>query len=181
MPPPAAAVSAGAIAIDASGRFTLSPDLGNNYPAQTSTSFLWTGGSPVTFTAAGDTVPRFSGTLVAPDQLTLTAPPTTLPTLRRDIDLDFTWALAPHGTVRVSMSTNIIGASSIACNFAAANGSGVLPATALAELASGPVYISADIAATTEIVAGRWGVDLSLSDDALTPSGDPFSWSPTLD
>jgi hypothetical protein len=106
-------------------------------PTFTGTSFM--GGDKVDINAAGDTIHGFSTSLVAPNDITVTAPVATdsVFTIDTNADLDVTWSNGSAGSsvvVYVSGDTQPDRYRSITCNFDAASGSGTVPVALLSYL-----------------------------------------------
>lgn len=135
-------VSAGTITVSgAAVPITLVPEplpnqQGMGYPPFTnSDQNLWTIGASLTVTAAGDVVSAFSGTVVAPDPVTITEPDLSSGLMiNPSQDLSLAWTGGAADQVAIELSVQGI---RIECDFAASDGAGMIPKEALQLLPSG--------------------------------------------
>jgi hypothetical protein len=146
---------------------TLTPGTGSMYPVfSDQTSTLWNGGETLTVSVAGDTVPAFTGSLIAPSPFALTAP---LPvnktfTITLGQDLTFTWTGAGSATVEITLDGPNKTPPLIVCNFPGAAGSGTIPKAALANFSpgSGATFAGA-VVTSVPIQAGDWPIGFTAA------------------
>lgn len=153
--------SAGTITIDGGVHtLSLSPDGNGKYAElDSSTEDLFSGGETITIKAAGDVVPAFSFSMIAPSGVDLTQPaepPNKGPLpVDRTADLTFSWSGGGSGDV-IAVLTDP-SATRVTCTFASAPGKGTIPKAALASLAANGLGTFAIQAATTqEQTLGEW-------------------------
>ncbi len=158
-------VSAGVITIhDGSAQLgQLTFDAGDGYNALdsiTDTTLLWGSGDTITISATGATVPAFSGTVVVPDDLTVTSPtlslttPTTVPVAS---DLVISWTTNAQ-TVDVFLAGSVSGPS-IFCTGTGAAGGLTVPHQLLGNL-SGDGFVQV-LAGNFTTVGGGNSISLS--------------------
>jgi hypothetical protein len=112
------------------------------YPSFTAATPLWNGGESLTLAIAGDAVPAFSVTQVAPSRVTITQPPSSSGPLTIPHDRDFTiaWSGGSAGAVRFTLTFGASGPvaeTQLVCLFPSGPGQGTVPAAALAMLPHG--------------------------------------------
>lgn len=151
---------------------TLTPQAGT-YPPAEGMRALWTGGEVLRFSAAGGTVPAFSGTVTAPPQVVVStlgdaAWPTAAVPLPRSAPLVIRWSTGAMTDVLVYVDTQQGG---VGCAFPASAGTGTVPAEALAALPAGAAFLSVSTIAGDTVTAGAFAIDLELQTAATTQTG----------
>ena len=177
--------SAGAITISGGSRtITLTPGTDGVYPTEVdSANALYAGGETLTFTAAGDAVPAFTDTFLAPAVAQVTSPATpagnaALP-ISRDSDFSVSWSGGAAGDVTIGIYPQPTGAT-ITCTFPASAGSGSVPASLLGKLAAGPASYGGFLRATHHLEVSGWSIDLWAYQSILGTSGLTFAGLATL-
>lgn len=134
-------------------------------------------GQTLSFSAAGDVVPAFTATIVAPSVTTLIAPldksgsGAPLPTSRStDLVVSFSGG---SGKVRAAINGKDAngGSVNVVCTFAASTLNGVIPATALGRLAPGEATFGADTVEESPTVAGNYDLDVRVIAGVATAAG----------
>ena len=172
----AGTTSAGAITVTGGRQaITLMPASGGGYTAfQDSSVGIFDGGESLHVMAAGAAVPAFSGNIVAPSQVTMTAPAsqTGSITLARSAGLSLAWSGTSSGNVDITLA----GASGpqVFCSFPASGGSGAISSSALALLAAGDATIDAEQSSDTSVTAGGFHVTLHAVTAARDADGFAF-------
>jgi hypothetical protein len=159
---------------------TLTPNAVMSYETFVTASPLFAGGETVTFAAAGDGVPSFSGSVKMPGKATITAPakPPQSLIVNRGADYTVSWTGGGSGLIQVAFQSELADRR-LFCRFDASAGSGTIPKEALATLhAGGGGYAMAAIARTT-VGAGDYGVELSGYFNAVWPDNSIVS-GPTM-
>jgi hypothetical protein len=130
---------------------------------------LWTGGETLMVAAAGDLVPAFTASAIAPGAVTITAPAPSATTmmLSRTSDLAVAWTGGGAGPVRVELDFPLpmlgVADERIDCAFDEGAGSGSVPSTALATLpsgAQGSLRFGAGVPQT--IMAGPYAITIAI-------------------
>lgn len=150
---------------------TMSFDASNHYYAAQFATRPFAGGDTIEITATGGVVDGFSGSIVAPSDITLTAPvatgtPPSYP-VSSDSDLVLSWT---GGSAGALVAVDIFPASSssthyqrVLCTFDAAGGTGTIPASVLSHFTDydsisvaplANINIASDDAETTYVVTG---------------------------
>lgn len=170
---------------------SVTPGADGLYPVTGGVGPVFGGGESLTMTALGEGIPAFSGNVVAPGSISLTAPSlmTTPLSIERSADLTFTWTAGPTdpGLVIALLSgseTDGAGVSrdvALSCAFGGSGTSGTILASHLANLpgggASGTLtVVSANI---ERVTASGWMIDLSASLVATADTGNP-ALTPTI-
>ncbi|AKF05500.1 hypothetical protein [Sandaracinus amylolyticus] len=120
-------------------------------------------GDVVRFAATGADVPAFSADVIAPS-----APAITLPTtISRDAPLTLTWG----ATTAESVQVGLVGAGTgVRCIVPAARGSVTVdPALLASEALGSNTLLNVTAFTTTEVVAGDYALDVSVSDGVSAP------------
>lgn len=134
-------------------------------------------GQTLSFSAAGDVVPAFTATIVAPSVTTLTAPldksgsGAPLPTSRStDLVVSFTGG---SGKVRAGINGKDAsgGSLNVVCTFATSTLNGVIPASALGRFAPGEATFGADTVEEAPTVAGNFDLDVRVLVGVATTAG----------
>lgn len=145
---------------------------GNMYSVFNTTGSLYTGGTQLTVSAAGATVPAFSANVTAPTQVQLTSPTPPAPgaklQLYRNQPLSFGWAGSSVGTLQVTVGSLTVGAPYVMCQFPASQGSATIPASTLSNLLGGPGYIAIIQNSQAKVHAGAWEISLTASTSATS-------------
>lgn len=172
----AGTASAGAITISGGRQpITLMPASAGGYTAfQDSSVGIFDGGETLHVMGAGAAVPAFSGSMVAPSQMTMTAPSsqTGSITLARSAGLSLAWSGASSGNVEITLT----GASGpeVFCSFPASSGSGAISSSALGLLAAGDATLDAEQSSDTTVTAGGFHVALHAVTAARDADGFAF-------
>jgi hypothetical protein len=146
-------------------------DTTNNYFFMTS-GFSYATNDQLSVSATGATVPAFSGTIAFPASLTVTSP---VPTSLSKTGFTTTWT-PTTSTVSVAINQYPSGAPklNILCLFDGAAGTGTVPASALADVATGvPVAIGISTRTDVMMTAGDYAIDLLGIYGARTTNGVP--------
>ncbi len=170
--------SAGVITIAGTkldGGVTLVPSADNTYAALSATSRLSAVGDTLTVSAAGATVPAFSGkTVVTPASVTVTAPgcaASNCGSIPRNAPLLVTWTGGTVGTVTVSAFVGVGAETSIVqCSYDASAGTGTVPTAALGTLPAGMGSFSVSVANKTTFTAGSYDVSLAVQGSGVAGS-----------
>jgi hypothetical protein len=179
VPLPADAPHAGTITVKADlHSFVLTPDAQGHYQTQPLMEHLWTPGSTITIEATGGAVPAFSGSVVAPGDVTITAP-VPLPNdqhlvLSRASDLEVTWTGDTAGEVAFGATPADTMRGGAYCRFPASAGRAVVKASVLAKLAAGEVLLGAALTSHQFLGGNGWEVTFAALGDALAEPGRPF-------
>lgn len=190
--PSNAAPAAGTITVRVAARtVTLAPADDHTYPAfEDPTTAFWSGGETLSIDASGGEVPPFSGTVVAPPSITVTAPD--LPPgvgrvlVDRASDLPVTWAPIAGDAGPSTIEVTISGAGTasaravVTCSFDASAGSAAIPAKALAGIQAGEASLSIATRRATRVIAGDWAVELQADTYASAPDGRRFAGIATV-
>jgi hypothetical protein len=182
MPPIADAgvisVSGGAMPI------MLTPQSGGGYAPFHGMSPLWSGGEPITISAAGGERRHFAATTTAPGAATLTMPAERPTTIARGSDLSLSWSGSGIGVVEVLLSASSAGmpAVEVHCRYPLAAGHGVVPAAILGNLPAGSMgaLVMTTLTPQTLSAGGSWSVDVALETVAVDQSGASVSSSVTF-
>ncbi len=175
-----ASASAGTITITGGKQaVTLTPDGKGAYAAFSDQATLWSGGETIDVSAAGADVPAFEGTLVAPAQVTVTAPAfdSALPlAIDRGHDLALAWS-GGSGTVGVTLvgPSSDATTASLSCSFDATDRTGTVPAVLLQALPAGTGSFAVAVGDVRVVTAGVFSVHLDAATYALTPGGAPVA------
>lgn len=152
---------------------TLTPNAMSAYPVVSDgANDLFDGGEMITITAAGGTIPAFTGTLLASVGVDVTLPlepPNKGPLpVDRTSDLVFTWNNGGPGDVILFLNDGL--GTRVGCTFSSAAGKGTVPKAALAKLSAGAKG-SFGLAALTlkTVTAGSWSIQLAV--------GTAFTWN----
>ena len=125
---------------------SISPDASGTYAVVTGQQRLWSGGATLTLSAAGGEAPAFEETLFGASPVTLTSPalpaPGTPVTLSTSGPLTVSWSGGIGGKVTAMLTRTISSSTTrsvmLTCSFAATDGSGTVPASAMAAIPPGP-------------------------------------------
>ncbi len=154
----------------AASMVTLSPGEDGLYPAASGAMALWSGSDAIlTVMAEGGEVPTFGVTLAGTDAVMLTAPavgsvPVPVPLAS---DLTATWSGSTPGEVVVAVSAVREGTVRVECRFPPADGTGSVPAEALAAMGVGPASLTVRSEQSRTITRSGWDIGVVL----VTPSG----------
>jgi hypothetical protein len=169
-PPDGGMVSAGALTITglADGGLTLTPGgmtltLGGGY-AQTIQGDAFVAGAQLGVSAAGDRVPPFTAQVTAPTEATFTAPlcPAGIcPAISKAAGLSVTWT-GGVGTVVVQV-LGLAGIDQVSCEYPAAAGTAMIPATAFASLPTETVLLGLYTLNASPVQAGQFTVKFVAS------------------
>jgi hypothetical protein len=161
-------LSAGTITVTDTSRDAEAATLSFESPTdyQVAQGFMWSGGDTVSFSAAGATVPAFSGSLVG-----TTAPTLLSPTLgvngffiSASTDLTVTWTPAgPSGATFFVVLTPVAAAPGMMVGCVSDDSAGTLtvPASLLAQGLPGDLEFGRTVA--TDVQAGSYRVQLALT------------------
>lgn len=146
---------------------TLTPGATGAYAPLTRTDLdAWVGGETIKVSAAGGSVPAFTGDLVAPSPASsLTAPVLAAAPAKTEIDrakpLAVTWSGATAGTIGFTLAATSGGGSvTVQCRFDASKGAGSVPASLLAKLPASDGSLGTSITSNTLVKAGSYNVSL---------------------
>lgn len=171
-------LSAGAIAVGGlRAPITLSPVTQvPGYSTFQQADYLWSGGEPVSVSAPGAEVPAFSAQVIAPSQVTITAP--ALPAggahlaIDRAKDFPVAWSSGGSGQVELriailSMDPSSTPSYELDCDFPSSAGTAMVPSAALSLLPkdSGPLTFAA--LSRGSVAAGKFDVEIQLSSPAV--------------
>jgi hypothetical protein len=189
---PGAPRSAGVITIGGTATaFTLEYDAaGMKYgavPAVPTDQLLFTGGSSITFDAAGQDVPAFAESLVAPTPITVTSPALPL-SIDTGNDLVFDWKGSSAGMVAFNIRTvSGAGASAtlVSCQFPPSALTGTIPSALLQQLdktdATTSAVLTTDLSTTKAVRSGDYMIHLAVGSLVTQADGKaPYSAQITL-
>jgi hypothetical protein len=161
------------------GPITLTPSLPDEqYSTVVESTPLFAGGESVTFQAAGAPggVPAFTRTLAAPSVITETSPDLSSPaaTISRASNLVVSWSGGGVGSVVASMRGVDFTAAdwlvAVACTFPSSDGTGTVPAAALAPIPAGSGGFSLVATDAATVDAGAFVVAVDVSQTAYSAS-----------
>jgi hypothetical protein len=148
---------------------TLTPQANGFYLPLTVATPLWgLAGAKVNLTGTGADYPPFMTTLDGPTTITVTNPLAGAIDVPRTADLDVSWTDGTTGHVTVEIAA---GAQTLACDFALAAGTGVVPHQALSMLTAGAATLTVVVASTT-VVDGVITVSTEIA--GVDSVGQPF-------
>lgn len=172
------AASAGTIQIDGtsppitltSGAYVVPPTSGK----------LWSGGETLSATSTGGVVPPFALSMVAPDAITITAPPWPGPVNPLVVDksksLVISWSAGAVGNVQIVLGDDAQASNSVTvtCTFDETAGSGSIDPAAFAPLvASASPWVNVDVAARATKAVDVWTLSFNA---ALTVASAPVQF-----
>jgi len=173
--PQATHPSAGTIMVaGAAAPVALVPDAGGNYPPYTSeTGALFAPGARLSVSAAGDDVPAFSISTIAPSVVTVTQPALGASlVVDRTVDLSFGWTGAMSGNVRIELSVGGAAArEALVCVATATEGHVGMPPSGLAMLPAGSGRYEVRVETDDTIGAGTWTVTFTAALVGLSATG----------
>lgn len=141
------------------------------YDYQESPMSLWNGGETLRFDATGGDIPAFSGTLVAPNRITLT---NVLAVVDRSRDLVLAWTGGGSGqlSLNASVKTGPMSDVVLTCQLAASAGRGTIAAELLSRFPAGVEgAVSVGVRETAPAHAGAVEVSVLASDLVLGSDG----------
>lgn len=146
---------------------TLTPGATGAYaPLTRSDLDAWAGGETIKVSAAGGSVPAFTGDVVAPSPASsLTSPVLAAAPAKTEIErgrpLPVTWSGATAGTIGFTLAATSGGGSvTVQCRFDASKGAGSVPASLLAKLPASDGSLGTSITSNTLVKAGSYNVSL---------------------
>jgi hypothetical protein len=128
----------------------------------------WSGGESLSVQAAGDVVPAFMTSLMAPARthvLTPAVPMTGAVPVMRSAGFSVTWQPATPGDMQIVLQA---GGDTVTCTTPGDKGAFTVPPGALALLPDVGVNASAGLVATSHTMAGSWPIAMT----ALAPAND---------
>jgi hypothetical protein len=170
-------VSSGATAL------TVRPDPSTGIYAYTQTSgLLWASGAPLTFSAAGGSLPGFAEGFCGPTTLRMQSPGTPGPLgplIDLATDLTLAWSGGGPGIVSVSILDLPQNGASAECLFAPVAMTGVIPRAVLAKFGAGIHHMYAQHRVQKTVSAGGICIELSAAAANVAASGSdpPFGSS----
>jgi hypothetical protein len=135
----------------------------------------WPSGTVLGVAAAGATVPSFSTSVKMPGgPIQITGPALAAPTgpqltFARGSDVTFTFTGGTDGQLELSLTSSANSYALLKCGFAAAAGSGTVPAAALALLPSGLASLTAESVDRKVLSAGDYLIDVTAEYVAMQP------------
>jgi hypothetical protein len=147
--------------------FTLNPGLFGLYtPYSNATVSFFGGGETLTFQASGGTVPAFTQTLLAPNQVQLIVPGGAGQIISRASDFTVMWS-GGSGEMQLIVSSLVDAGASIVCNVSASAQSMVIASTLLSQLPAGMAFLGVDTSERKSFAVGQWQIGISASINAV--------------
>jgi hypothetical protein len=141
---------------------------------------IFAGGSTITFAAAGQDVPAFADSLVAPTPITVTSPALPL-SIDTSKDLVFDWTGSSAGMIAFNVRTatsnsgTTVSSTMVSCQFQASALTGTIPGAILRQLqktdATTTATLTTDLSSTKEAPAGDYLVHLAVGSLATKADG----------
>lgn len=165
-PPNGTSVGAGVITVTGTTpTLTVTPNADGSYPTENNyePTTIWNGGETITATAAGDVVPAFTISGIAPANLAIQTPalpPSGTLLIDRTTGLAFTWSSNGGGTVTITLSVSPL---VVSCQFPQAPGGGIVPKAIIEQLPAvqqGTLTVLPTGAWTTNV--SGWAITLQL-------------------
>jgi hypothetical protein len=172
-------VSAGTIAFGGGLRSDAWTFSGGNYQESQpipSGVFNWPPSAVVTVNATGATLPAFSVMSVMPSKATIVAPAPDTKTISRSLDLTVKWS---GGSQNVSFTLHAVDGE-LRCDFPAAAGQGVIPASTLSLLKAGPGSVAADVTDTSDLDVGGLYVRAGALAASVATTGNVYRFDTEL-
>ncbi len=123
--------------------------------------------------AGGESIPAFEAAVTAPVWITLSKPvipvhPKSL-SIPQSAELEFAWPTATSGALHVGLARpEREKTTSVECTFEGAAKKGSIDKSLLASIPLGHVVFTIDLAAKTEVKAGKFAVTVAVSDSILS-------------
>ena len=151
------------------------------YPPFMATQAWFTGGESFTASSTGSVAPAFTLAFTTPHAPTMTPPPNNMFALSRTSDFTVTWSGSGAGIFVVNLQSNVQSTApgtpfgNVNCTFPIGDGSGVVPAAAVAVIPVGTAMVSFGARTTTTTFVGEWLVTATAGTYAKTSAGDVYA------